>query len=565
MDGRWADGPLVELREIGRRHGERAVLGGVSLTLAPGRILAVVGPDGAGKTTLMQILAGILPPSEGEGRVLGRDLRREPEAVAARVGYMSQGFTLYDRLSVAENLEFAAGIRNVPAALREARARRLLAMAGLEHVTGRRAGALSGGMRKKLSLIGNLIHEPPLLLLDEPGLGVDPLSRRELWRMLAEFRARDTAIIVATSYMDEAERADAVLLLHEGQPVALDSPAALAASCAGRVYEWPTAAGTAASEPLPLRSRKQLADRVRAVLPEGGHAALPAGAVAVAPDLEDVFVDRTPPLPAPAAPWPAAAAAHPGGEAIVVSELSLRFGEFVAVDRASLRIAAGEVVAFLGPNGAGKTTLIRSLCGLHKPSAGTAVVAGADVAAGRRRVQGRIGYMSQHFSLYPDLTAGENLTFFASAFGLDRAAARAAIAWACAVTGLEPDGQWVRSLSGATRQRLALACSLLHRPEVLFLDEPTSGVDPASRYRFWTVIRQLAAAGMAIVVTTHYLAEAEFCHRICLMHNGRLFAQGALAELRARYGLAPDASVEDVFIAGIAREDSAAAAGEAAA
>lgn len=550
------DAPAIAIQGIGRLFGKFRALADVALRVAPGQLLAVVGPDGAGKTTLMQILAGILPPTEGAGQVLGWDLRTQPERVAARVGYMSQGFSLYDRLSVIENIAFAAGIRSVPTAVWQARAQRLLAMAGLQRFTARRAGALSGGMRKKLSLVCNLIHEPHLLLLDEPGLGVDPLSRRELWRILLEFRALGTAIVVATSYMDEAERSDRILLLHEGRPVALDSPDALKAGCAGRVYEWPSASATV-PETLSIRSLKQLVDRVHVVLAQPAVAGLPSAARPVTPSLEDVFVDRTWSGTATAyVPLSAIPTSRPSQEAIDAQGLTIRFGDFVAVDGVNVRVGAGEVVAFLGPNGAGKTTLIRSLCGLLKPSAGSARVAGADVASEQRRVRGRIGYMSQHFSLYPDLTAGENLAFFASAYGLERKAAASAIAWACTLTGLIADDRWVRELSGATRQRLALACSLLHRPDILFLDEPTAGVDPASRYRFWTLIQQLAGMGIAIVVSTHYLAEAEYCHRLCLMHNGRLFAQGSLPTLRAHYGLAPDSTVEDVFVAGIAAENA---------
>ncbi|MBT8764812.1 ATP-binding cassette domain-containing protein [Metapseudomonas boanensis] len=550
------DTPVIAVKGIGRLFGSFRPLADVALSVAPGQLLAVVGPDGAGKTTLLQILAGILPLSEGEGQVLGWNLRTQPERVAAHVGYMSQGFTLYDRLTVAENIAFAAGIRSVPTTVWQARALRLLDMAGLQHFTTRRAGALSGGMRKKLSLVCNLIHEPSLLLLDEPGLGVDPLSRRELWRILLEFRAQGTAVVVATSYMDEAERSDRILLLHEGRPVALDSPDALKASCAGRVYEWPSTSETSL-ERLPIRSQKQLADRVHVVLEKAAVVGLPGDARPVTPSLEDVFVDRTSTgVATVAVPLSVNAESRPSEEAIDTQGLTIQFGDFVAVDHVSVRVGAGEVVAFLGPNGAGKTTLIRSLCGLLKPSAGSAHVAGADVATERRRVRGRIGYMSQHFSLYPDLTGGENLAFFASVYGLDRKTAASAIVWASAVAGLVADNRWVYELSGATRQRLALACSLLHRPHILFLDEPTSGVDPASRYRFWTVIQQLAATGIAVVVSTHYLAEAEYCHRLCLMHNGRLFAQGSLASLRTHYGLAPDSSVEDVFIAGIAAQNA---------
>ncbi|NQD37966.1 ABC transporter ATP-binding protein [Permianibacter sp. IMCC34836] len=546
----------IQLSGIGKRYGDITVLSDVHVAVRAGEILAVVGPDGAGKTTLMQILAGILSPSTGQGTVLGHDLNRSAERVAASVGYMSQGFTLYDQLTVLENIAFSAGIRGLPDSLWQQRAVQLLDMAGLSRFTARRAGALSGGMRKKLSLCCNLIHEPQLLILDEPGLGVDPLSRRDLWRILMGYRSSGVSIVVATSYLDEADACDHVLLLAEGRTVGTDTPAALKARCNGRVYEWPLAQPS----PLPLdnwRSHKQLVDRHHVVLRERPVTALP-NAVLLEPSLEDVFVDLTggnQPNIATGGMGPAHSTRH-ALKGISVVALTIRFGAFTAVDAASVSIEPGKIVAFLGPNGAGKTTLIRSLCGLQKPSSGHATVAGFDVRTERRALRAHIGYMSQHFSLYPDLTAQENLDFFASAYGMDRRAATAAIAWACAVTELVTDDHFVRDMSGATRQRLALACSLLHRPAVLFLDEPTSGVDPQSRYRFWSVIQQLAATGVTIVVTTHYLAEAEYCHRICLMHNGHLFADGTLPQLCQRFGLAADSSVEELFIAGIAAENA---------
>ena len=553
--------PRIQITGIGKRYGKQAVLSDIALSVRPGEILAVVGPDGAGKTTLMQILAGILSPSTGQGTVLEHDLARDAEHIAANVGYMSQGFTLYDRLTVLENIAFASGIRGLPETVWRQRLVQLLAMAGLNRFTERRAGALSGGMRKKLSLCCNLIHEPLLLILDEPGLGVDPLSRRELWRMLMAFRERGVSIVVATSYLDEADACDQVLLLAAGKAVGRGTPAALKARCLGRVYEWPLS-HTPSVPHAHWRGHKQLADRHHVVLSEPPTDAVEAGRV-VEPTLEDVFVDLTSKTIAddsvvaarPALP-PMSTTAAASGPGIQADALTIRFGSFTAVEAAMLAIAPGEIVAFLGPNGAGKTTLIRTLCGLQKPSSGQATVAGFDVHTQRRALRAHIGYMSQHFSLYPDLTSQENLEFFASAYGLNRDAARSAIAWACQVTELTADDHFVREMSGATRQRLALACSLLHRPSVLFLDEPTSGVDPQSRYRFWSVIQQLAASGVTIIITTHYLAEAEYCHRICLMHNGRLFADGQLPALRQQFGLPPDSSVEELFIAGITTENA---------
>jgi ABC-2 type transport system ATP-binding protein len=549
---------VVEARGVGRRYRSVWAVRGVDLTVRAGEMVGIVGPDGAGKTTLLQMCAAILDPNEGACRVLGFDTVSQASAVTARIGYMSQGFTLYDRLSVEENLRFAADVRGVSRTDYEPRRERLLAMAGLGTVGARPAGKLSGGMRKKLSLCTNLIHEPRVLILDEPGLGVDPLSRNQLWTMLAAFRERGVTILVATSYMDEAERCDRVLLLRGGAVLADDRPDAVRAAAAGHVFE--VAAG---QDPVRIAAELEqrsdvfgvqvLADRVRfqqaAARPPAvvnGH-----GAQQATPTLEDVFVLHGGPAArrASAAPSPAALPRRAG---IRAEALTVTFGGFRAVDSVSIGAEPGELLALLGPNGAGKTTLIRAFCGLVPIAGGAAWLGEARIGAGRADLRQRIGYMSQRFSLYLDLTRQENLTFFASAYGLKRGAALEAIRWACSVTDLEVGGDGpVAAMSGAERQRLALACGILHRPCVLFLDEPTSGVDPVSRYRFWQLIRMLAGAGMTVVVTTHYLNEAEYCDRIGLMHRARLIAHGSLAELRAATGNAADASVEMVFIEAI--------------
>jgi ABC-2 type transport system ATP-binding protein len=565
---------VIEAQGIGRRFGQRSALSGVDLRVAPGEIMGLLGPDGAGKTTLLQILAAILDPSEGRCRVLGFDTVREAAAVTARIGYMAQGFTLYGRLTVDENLAFAARVRGVPAAAFGERRRRLLAMAGLLPSGERPEEKLSGGMRKKLALCTNLIHEPPLLLLDEPSLGVDPISRRELWHILHDFRRQGATILFSTSYMDEAEHCDRVAMLDGGRLIALASPADLRARGANAVFrirsEHPTDVEAALRAAPSVRGVQWRADEIRFQLQPGRE--LPAELRAelgrlgelepASPSIEDVFASLASAEPVsdsaePARPPPAQASPPPGeaGPAIDCDRLTRRFGPFLAVDGVSLSVRPGEIFGLLGPNGAGKTTLIRMLCGLLPPSEGSARVAGVDVGAEPRRLRQRIGYMSQRFSLYPDLTVAENLAFFASAYGLRRREARAARGWAAAMTGLaglEEDD--VQSLSGALRQRLALACAVLHRPQVLFLDEPTSGVDPLSRYRFWHLVHRLADAGMAVLVSTHYPEEARYCHGLGFMAEGRLIAAGAYPALRA--GLTPEVedSVEAVFIAFIERD-----------
>jgi ABC-2 type transport system ATP-binding protein len=493
---------LVEAEGLGRRFGRQLALSGITFHVGRGEIFGVLGPDGAGKTTLLQMLAAILDPTQGRCRVLGYDTVRRASEINARVGYLSQGFTLYGRLTVAENLEFAARIRGIDGPVLAERRPRLLAMAGLAAFLDRPEQDLSGGMRKKLALCATLIHEPPLLLLDELSLGVDPASRRELWRMLDEFRRRGAIMVVTTSYMDEADQCDRVLFLDRGRIAAIGTPDELRARCAGLVHELRTASPGAAQAALALRPEVIGAQwrpgRVRFQLAPGQ--AVPAELAAtlapfglpeeVQPAFEDIFAilayrEGCSALP-PAAPAPAPKLRRPvaAGPAVEAGDLTRRFGGFTAVDRVSFAIAPGEIFGFLGPNGAGKTTVIRMLCDLLPPPSGRARVADVELGADPGTLRQRIGYMSQRFSLYPDLSVGENLAFFASAYGLAGARAQAAIRWAVSMTvlaGLE--GITVANLSGAIRQRLALACSILHQPPVLFLDEPTSGVDPLSRFR----------------------------------------------------------------------------------
>ncbi len=562
---------VIRAEGLGRRRGGRWAVRGVSLEVPRGEILGLVGPDGAGKTTLLQLFAAILDPEEGRCEVLGLDTVRQAASVTARIGYMAQGFTLYGALSVAENLAFAARIRSVPPARFVERREDLLAMAGLAGFQNRREDRLSGGMRKKLALCANLVHRPPLLLLDEPGLGVDPVSRRELWRMLEAFRSEGATVVLSTSYMDEAERCDRVAFLDGGRVIATGPPAELRGRIEGSVYR--VASKRPAEVEDVLRRQGEVLDvqrrpaEIRFGLREGVALSdalrrdleVLGGVEPARPSMEDVFVA----LRGASGSGTVEPDSNPltlvsrrsTGPAIETHGLTRRFGGFTAVDAVSLDVRAGEVLGLLGANGAGKTTLIRLLCGLLAPSAGTARVAGVDVAEAPRALRQRIGYMSQRFSLYPDLTVRENLDFFASAYGLARGAARAAIGRAIAATGLGGmESKMVTGLSGAVRQRLALACSILHGPAVLFLDEPTSGVDPASRFRFWRLIDALAASGTTVLVTTHYLEEAAYCGQLALMHAGRVIAAGDAESLRAGLGCPASASLEDLFLGYIERE-----------
>lgn len=484
--------PAIAVRGLTRRFARRVALDSVTLHVAPGELFAVVGGDGAGKTTLLQSMCAILDPSGGSVAVHGLDSVRDAARIHLLLGYVAQTYSLYGDLTVAENLDFFAAIRSVPRTAFGPRRAELLAFSGLGPFLDRRAKALSGGMQKKLAVACSLVHEPQVLILDEPTLGVDPVSRRELWRMLREFHARGRTIVLATSYMDEAAACARVALLSGGRLIACESPASLGAD-------------------LEVAVRRLLA---------------PGAAAPSAPPV---------------------AAAKPTGHAIRVEGLTRRFGTFTAVDRVSFAVMRGEVFGLLGSNGSGKSTIIKMLCGILPPSAGRMEVAGIDVAARPGAAKGRIGYMSQRFSLYVDLTVEENIDFFGSVYGLAGKALAERREWVVRLAGLAGfERALVKSLSGALRQRLALGCALLHRPDVLFLDEPTAGVDPVSRDGFWRLIADVAAGGTAVLVTTHYMREAERCDRVSLLAAGRLLALDTPAALRERHG---GAALEEVFVA----------------
>ena len=536
----------------------------VSATVAAGMITGVVGPDGAGKTTLLRLLAGLLAPTAGKVTVLGHDMATDAQAAHGAIGYMPQRFGLYEDLSVGENLSLFADLHALPASVRTERIPRLLAFTGLAPFTARLAGQLSGGMKQKLGLACALLARPRLLLLDEPSVGVDPASRRELWAMvaamLAEGHDEGMGVVWATAYLDEAERCGRVVLLHEGRMLAEAPPADFLSALGGRVFSLAVpAAGRrkagrlAAVDPAVLDVAVE-SDTLRLVLRRG---AAPPDAAALggtaltpaAPRFEDGFVDRLATAPAVAPEEPARP--HGEGPAIEVRDLVRRFGAFTAVDHVGFAVARGEIFGLLGPNGAGKSTIFRMLCGLLRPSGGSARVAGLDLLRAPAAARARIGYMAQRFSLYGELTVAENLAFFARVYGLDRAGQAAAIADALDRFDL---GEVRASVAGAlplgVKQRLALAAALLHRPDILFLDEPTSGVDPLARRAFWARIGALAEAGVTVLVTSPFMDEAEYCDRLGIVSAGKLIATDTPAGMRARVR-GPDLpapTLEDAFI-----------------
>lgn len=542
---------VIEAQRLTKRYGDRTAVEGLSLNVEKGEIFGLIGSDGAGKTTTLQMLCAILDPSEGSAKVLGYDTVREAVEVTARVGYMSQAFSLYGRLSVDENIEFFADLHRVPESIRKERKGRLLDFSRLAPYRNRAARHLSGGMQKKLALCTALIHQPALLVLDEPTTGVDPVSRREFWALLYQALTEGTTIVVPSPYMDEAERCTRVALMHEGRLIACDAPTRLRNAMPGRLLEIAAEPARQAiqilQESTPQGRPTLFGERIHLSLAEGGadsdtvRALLEERGVAVSslrvvtPSLEDLLVDRlSEGAPAPEVPLFSMGERKRTGPAVEASDLTMRFGDFTAVDRVRFSVRPGEIFGFLGPNGSGKTTTIRILCGLLPTTSGHATVAGYRVDQNPQVVKSRIGYMSQRFSLYNDMTVEENIDFFAGAYGVPRGRLPDRRDAALTLAGLNgEERRKTRDLSGGMKQRLALACAILHEPEVVFLDEPTAGVDPVSRRRFWELIYRLSDQGVTVFVTTHYMDEAEHCHTLGLLYNGRLIALGSPDELRS--------------------------------
>lgn len=544
-----------------------------SLQVQAGKISGLIGPDGAGKTTLMRLTAGLLLPDSGQIRVLGVDAVSDPLQVQSAVGYMPQRFGLYEDLSVQENLDLYADLQGVPKAERPARYRELMQMTALAPFTRRLAGRLSGGMKQKLGLACTLVRTPRLLLLDEPTVGVDPVSRRELWAIITRLvRQQGVSVLLSTAYLNEAERCDDVILMQEGRMLGHDSPKSYSESMRGRTFHISSSALARRSLQNRVSALQGIIDavieneKVRVVT---SRAEMPAIASAVPeatdiriepaePVFEDAFVARLKSTAAVTGAWlpPGHVVAAAAGPVIQVTDVQRRFGDFYAVRDVSFSVQRGEVFGLLGANGAGKSTTFRMLCGLLPASAGELRVAGRDLRRAAADARSRLGYMAQHFSLYVNLTVLENLNFFARAYGLDRSRRKRRIAWALEAFELaDHAGIDSGDLSLGYKQRLAMAAALLHEPDILFLDEPTSGVDPLARREFWQRINALAESGVTVLVTTHFMDEADYCDRLLIMAEGEVLAQGTPAEMKAHFRseALPAPTMEDAFIGLIER------------
>jgi ribosome-dependent ATPase len=501
-------GPVARLAGLTHRFGSTVALDTVTLEIPAGRLVGLVGPDGVGKSTLLGLIAGAKRIQTGEVSVLGGDMsdRRHRAAVCTRIAFLPQGLgkNLYPDLSVRENIEFFGRLFGQTGVERRERMAELLESTGLAPFAERPAKQLSGGMRQKLGLCCALIHDPDLLILDEPTTGVDPLSRRQFWELIGRMRARRAtmSVIVATAYMEEAEGFDWLVAMDAGRILATGTPGSL------------------------IDGHADLEDAFVALLPErqrDGHRRLH-----IPRRVQD---DGTP--------------------AIEARDLTRRFDSFTAVDRVSFTIGRGEIFGFLGSNGCGKTTTMKMLTGLLPATDGTARLFGRPIDAADMSLRNRVGYMSQSFSLYAELTVRQNLDLHARLFHLPRRLAHVRIPELIGRFGLEPyvDQQAGRVPLGI-RQRLSLAVAVVHRPELLILDEPTSGVDPIARDRFWELLGELSRQdGVTVFVSTHFMNEAVRCDRISLMHAGRVLATGAPADLVAARGAS---NLEDAFVGYIA-------------
>ncbi|GAB6140527.1 ATP-binding cassette domain-containing protein [Methylosoma difficile] len=543
---------VITISGLCKSYKKKLAVNTVDLSVNRGEIYGLIGPDGAGKSSLMKAIAGVLSFEKGNLQVFGVEINSEAaaEQVKGRLGFMPQGLglNLYGDLSVEENIDFFAQLRQVTREQLSERKEKLLTMTRLDEFRGRPMKNLSGGMKQKLGLICTLIHEPELVILDEPTTGVDPVSRRDFWAILAELlRERGITALVSTAYMDEAARFQRLSLMYDGQILAAGEPDAISEKAPGCLLELTAEPELEALKQIKARypQTESIGAKIRVFVDHSNIADAEktvtdllkdikiSNVRAFAAELEDAFiallrlrpnaetkvVDDT--IPRFDTPLP-----NTEGIAIEAKQLTRDFAKFRSVDHLNFVVKQGEIFGLLGANGAGKTTAIKMLTGILPPTEGEGQVAGADMRDAAQTIKERIGYMSQAFSLYLDLTVIENIRLFASIYGVARNISQQRVDWVIQLTGLAAVTQQLAgSLPMGIRQRLALGCALVHQPSVLFLDEPTSGVDPVGRRHFWEILVHLARIEkVAILVTTHYMSEAEHCDHLVLMYAGRVIA-----------------------------------------
>ena len=482
----------IEVNNISKRYGKVKALQDVSFSVDKGELFGLIGPDGAGKTTMFRILCTLLLAGQGNARVDGFDVVKDMKAIRSRVGYMPGRFSLYEDLTVKENLNFFASLFGTT--VEEGYDSIKAIYQQIERFSNRKAGALSGGMKQKLALSCALVHQPSVLFLDEPTTGVDPVSRKEFWEMLAMIRERGITIVCSTPYLDEVRQCQRVAFLDKGEVRGINTPDIIL---------------------------NQFAD------------------IFNPPDIAHVPHEET-----------------ASENVIEVEHLVKAFGTFHAVDDISFSVKRGEIFGFLGANGAGKSTAMHMLTGLYQPTSGTGRVAGYDIRTQHEQIKRNIGYMSQRFSLYEDLTVAENIRLFGGINGVKSKDIRPKTdELLVKLQFAEHKNDLVSSLPLGWKQKLAFSVSIFHEPSIVFLDEPTGGVDPATRRQFWELIYDAAARGITVFVTTHYMDEAEYCDRISIMVDGKIKAIGTPDELKQQFNL-PDMDSVFTYIARLATRSS---------
>ena len=545
----------IDVRGLTKRYGKLEAVRGITFDVNHGEMFGLIGPDGAGKTSTFQILAGVMEAAAGNANILSRPARD----MRSQTGSLTQDFSLYPDLTVAENIRYSGDLRLIPPDEIGERSLQYLKMFDMDRFVDRLAGQLSGGMKQKLALVCALVPQPKVLLLDEPTTGVDPVSRREFWDALAHLSTEGLTILVATPYMDEAERCHRIAFMYSGEILRIGTPAELCASLGAKRIELRTADLRKAESVLSVGSGpdkdiidvERFGDRLDLLVhdPEKKQkwiteklkgAGLSVGEMRVdEPTLDNIFVNKLRSLrkSTDTADFPAKQdhGSLRGQIAVGAKNLVKEFKSFTAVKNVNLEIRNGEVYGLLGANGAGKTTTIRMLCGLLEPTSGVIELGGAGGNLRTEAVRKRIGYLSQKFSLYEDLTIRENLDFFSGVYGVPDKDREEKIRWVLSFSGLNgKENQITGSLPGGWKQRVAFGAAVMHEPDILFLDEPTSGVDPLARRAFWTMINRLADGGAAILVTTHYLEEAEQCNRLGMMVAGELVAEGTPSGIKCQ-------------------------------
>lgn len=527
----------------------------LNLGIEKGKITGLIGPDGAGKTTLIRLIAGLLTPTSGEVDTLGLNPTTQKQLINEKIGYMPQKFGLYEDLSVIENLTLYSELKGIHKKDKDAIFEKLLTFTDLKRFQSRLAGDLSGGMKQKLGLACALLGTPELLLLDEPSVGVDPISRRELMRMVRELAGSGIAILWSTAYLDEAQSFDTCILLDEGKVIYSGIPAELTARVNNRVF---LARNNENNRTLLKRLLKDgrgitdaviQGDAVRVVLEKDFSNVYGISLTPAEPRFEDAVIDIL--------------GGCPKGESIIAKTFELKetelenvieavdlvkkYGDFYAVKKNTFHIKKGEIFGLLGPNGAGKSTSFKMMCGLATPTAGTARIMGQDILTNPSKARSYLGYMAQKFSLYGGLNVYQNLQFFSGIYGLGWKSRRERID---EIIDMFHFKKYLThnaiELPLGYKQRLSLACAIMHNPPVLFLDEPTSGVDPLTRRDFWNHINSLAEKGVTVMVTTHFMDEAEYCDRISLFYRGEAIATGTPNDLKAM--VSPTATMEDAFV-----------------